>query len=238
MNFLKNFRGVSPIHDFHSHLFANENVSGQHHLGKGSLANAVQQRLITNMALLIGRDGCKVIRHGDFKIKTKTKQNKNTKKKHFLKKQTGNQKKKKERKHTNLSKSNKSLIQRDLIKSQGRRRKGPEEDVAQGNGKQSRMGWLRSWMPPEHRCVRRFEIKEGLSVLLPRVCRDDPAAAACLSQRMVFWMGRNSRCTIGSGWPGRGWKGYSSLGVLERMSYEAEACHSSKIVYILYLLLF
>ena len=73
MNFLKNFRGVSPIHDFHSHLFANENVSGQHHLGKGSLANAVQQRLITNMALLIGRDGCKVIRHGDFKIKIKQK---------------------------------------------------------------------------------------------------------------------------------------------------------------------
>ena len=99
MNFLKNFRGVSPIHDFHSHLFANENVSGQHHLGKGSLANAVQQRLITNMALLIGRDGCKVIRHGDFKIKTKTKQNKNTKNKHFLKKQTGNQKKKREKTH-------------------------------------------------------------------------------------------------------------------------------------------
>ena len=31
-------------------------------------------------------------------------------------------------------------------------------------------------------------------------------------------------------WPGRGWRGYFSLGVLEGTGSEAEACHSSKIV--------
>ena len=32
------------------------------------------------------------------------------------------------------------------------------------------------------------------------------------------------------GWPGRGCQGYSSLGVLDRMSSDTETCHSSKIV--------
>ena len=50
------------------------------------------------------------------------------------------------------------------------------------------------------------------------------------SQWMVFWMGRNSGSTLGSGWPGRGWQYYSSLGVLNGKTSEAEACHCSKIV--------
>ena len=52
----------------------------------------------------------------------------------------------------------------------------------------------------------------------------------CVYQQTVFWMGRNLGCSLGLGWPGRGWQGYSFLGVLEGMSSEAEACHSSKIV--------
>ena len=36
--------------------------------------------------------------------------------------------------------------------------------------------------------------------------------------------------SLGSGWPGRGQQSYSSLGVLEGTSSEAEACRSSKIV--------
>ena len=32
---------------------------------------------------------------------------------------------------------------------------------------------------------------------------------------MVFWIGKNSGCSLGSGRPGRGWQGYSSLDVLE-----------------------
>ena len=71
------------------------------------------------------------------------------------------------------------------------------------------------------------------AISLPRGCLDDCAAAPCISQWMVFWMGRNFRCSLGSGWPGRGWQGYSSLGVLEETDSEAEACYSSKIVYLL-----
>ena len=52
-----------------------------------------------------------------------------------------------------------------------------------------------------------------------------------------FWMGRNSRCSLGLGWPGRGRQGYS-LNVLEGMSSEAVDYYSSKIVYLLYLMLF
>ena len=91
-------------------------------------------------------------------------------------------------------------------------------------------------MPPGHLELqaRRFGIREGLSDSLthslPGGCRDDPAAAACVSQWMVFWMGRNSGHSLGLGWPGRAWQGYSSLGVLEGMTSEEEACHSSKIV--------
>ena len=95
--------------------------------------------------------------------------------------------------------------------------------------------WLRSWMPPEYMelWTRRFKIKgvQRLAVwVLPQGCLDDRAAAACISQQTVFCMGRNSGCSPGSGWPGRGWQGYPSLGVLEGTSSEAEACHSSKIV--------
>ena len=35
---------------------------------------------------------------------------------------------------------------------------------------------------------------------------------------------------LGLVWPGRSWQSYFSLGVLEAMGSEAEACHSSKIV--------
>ena len=69
--------------------------------------------------------------------------------------------------------------------------------------------------------ARRFKIKRaetGSWALLPPGCLDDCAAAASVSQRMVFWMGRNSRRSIRLGWPGRGWQGYSSLGVLEGSS--------------------
>ena len=51
----------------------------------------------------------------------------------------------------------------------------------------------------------------------------DHSAAAYLSQRTVFWMGRNSGCSLELGWPGRGWQGYFPLGVLEGTTSEAEA---------------
>ena len=41
---------------------------------------------------------------------------------------------------------------------------------------------------------------------------------------------KNSRYSLGLVWPGRSWQSYFSLGVLEAMDSEAEACHSSKIV--------
>ena len=81
--------------------------------------------------------------------------------------------------------------------------------------------------------ARRFKIKRaetGSWALLPPGCLDDRAAAAHVFQWTVFQKERNSGHRLGLGWPGRGWQGYSSLGVLEGMSSEAEACHSSKIV--------
>ena len=88
-------------------------------------------------------------------------------------------------------------------------------------------------MPPE--CLelwaRRSEIKEGLSDGLAQSLSgsqalsfledalDDHAVAACISQKTVFWMGRNSGHSLGSGGPGRGWQVYS-LGVLEGMRCE------------------
>ena len=93
-------------------------------------------------------------------------------------------------------------------------------------------------MPPEpvELWARKLELKEVLwlsdswpRALLPPGCLDGGATAACISQLMVFCMGRNSRHSLGSGCPGRGKQGYS-LGVMERTGFEAEACHSSKIV--------
>ena len=53
-----------------------------------------------------------------------------------------------------------------------------------------------------------------------------------------IWGGRrNSGCSLGSAWPGKGWQGYS-LGVLEGMSSEAEAAILPKIVQYLDLRLF
>ena len=85
-------------------------------------------------------------------------------------------------------------------------------------------------MPPDP-----IEIKRGLALQLKgslalRLCfPGDRAAADCPSPQTVFWMGRNSRHSLGSGWPGRGCQGYS-LDVQEGTGSEAEAGHSSKIV--------
>lgn len=64
MDFSKNSRGVCLINDFDSHFCPCQNVSGHLLLDKGSLANGVVF-VMANMGVLIGRDGCKVIRHGD-----------------------------------------------------------------------------------------------------------------------------------------------------------------------------
>ena len=53
-----------------------------------------------------------------------------------------------------------------------------------------------------------------LSGSLPQGCLDDHLAVVYIYQQMVFGMGRNSGHSPESGWPGRGWQGYS-LGVLE-----------------------
>ena len=137
----------------------------------------------------------------------------------------------------------------------GEEQSGPQEEVAKATVNSLGRDWLRNRMPPERMGLwaRRYEIKErlfgswagaqalsgslwlslalsgSLFLSLPRGCLDDRAAAACISQRTVFWMGRNSRLRLGSSWPGRGWQGYS-LGVLEGTGFEAETCHFSKIV--------
>lgn len=104
--------------------------------------------------------------------------------------------------------------------------------------------WLRSRMPPEHMelWVRIFEIKDGalrqvvvgwlwnLGALLPQGCLDYRAAATCVSQNAMFWTGRNSGRSLGSGWPGRRWQGYSPLAGPEGTGSEAKACLSSKVV--------
>ena len=68
-----------------------------------------------------------------------------------------------------------------------------------------------------------------LSGSLPQGCLDDHLAVVYIYQQMVFGMGRNSGHSPESGWPGRGWQGYS-LSVLEDRSCEAEAHYSSKMV--------
>ena len=83
------------------------------------------------------------------------------------------------------------MMQRDLIGYWGgigrsHRKTLPEIRVNSLGG-----DWLRSWMPPEHMelWARRFKIKEGrqwLSDSLLWGCLDGPAAADCVSQRMVF----------------------------------------------------
>lgn len=37
----------------------------QPHLGKAPLASGVQELIMANMRLMVSRDGCKVIQHGD-----------------------------------------------------------------------------------------------------------------------------------------------------------------------------
>ena len=85
--------------------------------------------------------------------------------------------------------------------------------------------WLRIGMPAERMelWARRFEIKEGLwcsgsrAVFSP----EDAWASCCSCLRLptdgnwcVFWMGEETGRSLRSGWPGRGWQGYS-LAVLE-----------------------
>ena len=51
------------------------------------------------------------------------------------------------------------------------------------------------------------------------------AAATCVFPKTVLLNGkRNSRCSLGLVWIGRGWKGYFSLDILEGMVFEAETC--------------
>ena len=132
------------------------------------------------------------------------------------------------------------MIWRDLIKITPitREKHGAVGGVCQGNCGQSRAGlseklnasrahgnkkggalWLLSWFS-----LRLWLM--GSWALLPRGYVDDPAAAACISQWMVFCLGRNSGRSLELGWPGRGWQVYS-VGVLEGSGFEAEACHSS-----------
>ena len=106
------------------------------------------------------------------------------------------------------------------------------EEVAQGNSKQPRMGSaekLNASIPLGSK-KRPVSLARWLlgSDSLPQGYLDNHAAVACISQQIVFWMEGNSGRSLG--WPGRGRQGYSSLGVLEGRTSEAENCHSSKIV--------
>ena len=97
-------------------------------------------------------------------------------------------------------------------------------------------------MPPK--CMelwaRRLKIKRGQRLTLGLFfLEDDCAAAACTSLKNGILDERgNSWHSLGLVWPGSGGQAYFSLGVLEGMESEAEACHSSEIVSLLYLMLF
>lgn len=68
MNFLKNFRKALWLL-ICTTITVKLNVPGKPHLGKRSPTKGVQTYVIAGMALLVGRDGCKVISPGDSKIK-------------------------------------------------------------------------------------------------------------------------------------------------------------------------
>ena len=53
--------GPMPINDLDSHLYSSQNLPGQLHLGRVSLANGVQELIVPNAELLVSRDGCKVM---------------------------------------------------------------------------------------------------------------------------------------------------------------------------------
>ena len=65
-------------------------------------------------------------------------------------------------------------------------------------------------MSPEHGNKKRGGslapgmVLSGSQDLLPQACLNDHAPAAWVSQQMVFWMGRNSGCSLGLGVAGRG----------------------------------
>ena len=74
----------------------------------------------------------------------------------------------------------------------------------------------------------------GSWALLPQGCLDDPAAAACVSRWTARWMDLGwekklrAQPRIRLAWPRVA--GLFSLALLDGMSSETEACHSSKIV--------
>ena len=83
-----------------------------------------------------------------------------------------------------------TLIQRDLIRSQGGEGKGHTRRLAKAMVNSIGRDWLRSWMPPEHMelWAGRFKQKEDRDspLSLPWGCPDDCAVATCMSQRMVL----------------------------------------------------
>ena len=97
---------------------------------------------------------------------------------------------------------------------EGGRRERPDEEAARGNGIQLRES-------TESRARFKIQgVQRWLLRFLPRGRLDDLAAAACISQRLAFWMGfgweKKLRAQPRLGQPGRGWQGYS-LGVLVGM---------------------
>lgn len=60
-----NKSGGALIDDFDSHLYPSQNVLGHLYLGKSSLADGIQELVVANTKLIISRDGCKVMWHGD-----------------------------------------------------------------------------------------------------------------------------------------------------------------------------
>ena len=85
--------------------------------------------------------------------------------------------------------------------------------------------WLRSWMPPslwndETEDLKKRRVETGSLALF---AQDAWRILLQLSVDCILDGRRNPGCRLGLGWPGRGWQGYSSLGVLEGTGSEAEA---------------
>lgn len=50
---------MTLVNDFHSYLLPSQDVSGQLHLGKGTLAVGPEELVVASMGLLLSRDGGK-----------------------------------------------------------------------------------------------------------------------------------------------------------------------------------